>query len=272
MNHPIPAGDYVAHFDPELPHHRAWLLAVLEQLVAHEPQALEEGGTLRRLWTAHQAAAGAGQAPVDDIPAAVAVALPLVKEFEGCRLEAYPDPETGGEPWTIGWGSTTYGDGARVQQSDRISQELADALLAGRLERDGHMLAQRIPGWQKLVVDQQAALLLFSYNCGPSWFGSTGFSTLTSRLQAGELEQVPAALMLYVNPGGPTEAGLRRRCKAEAALLCARQGLGSGGGQHPLRRSLRGAFSAAALAGGGSAAPRAAAPAGSAAADLPSGR
>ena len=31
-------------------------MAVLEQLVAHEPQALEEGGTLRRLWTAEQAA------------------------------------------------------------------------------------------------------------------------------------------------------------------------------------------------------------------------
>ncbi len=116
MNRPTLAGDYVEHFDPELPHHRAWLLAVLEQLVAHEPQALEEDGTLRRPWTAHQAAAGAGPAPVADIPAAVTVALPLVKEFEGCRLEAYPDPETGGEPWTIGWGSTTYGDGAPVKQ------------------------------------------------------------------------------------------------------------------------------------------------------------
>jgi hypothetical protein len=51
----IPAGDYVEHFDPELAHHRAWLLAGLEHLVAHEPQALEEGGTLRRLWMAHQA-------------------------------------------------------------------------------------------------------------------------------------------------------------------------------------------------------------------------
>jgi hypothetical protein len=55
MSRSIPAGDYVEHFDPELPHHRAWLLAVLEQLVAHDPQALEEGGTLRRLWTARQA-------------------------------------------------------------------------------------------------------------------------------------------------------------------------------------------------------------------------
>ena len=46
-------------------------------------------------------------------------------------------------------------------------------------------------------------------------------ATLTKRLQAGELEQVPAALMLYVNPGGPSEAGLRRRRKAEAALWSA---------------------------------------------------
>ena len=221
MNHPIPASDYVEHFDPELPHHRAWLLAVLEQLVAHEPQALEEGGALRRLWTAHQAAAGAGQAPVADIPAAVAVALPLVKEFEGCRLSAYPDPETGAEPWTIGWGSTTYGNGAPVKQGDRISQELADALLAGRLERDCQLLAQRIPRWQQLSMNQQAALLSFTYNCGPNWFGSSGFSTVTKALQAGVLEQVPAALMLYVNPGGPSEAGLRRRRKAEAALWSA---------------------------------------------------
>ena len=47
MRHPIPAGDYVEHFDPELTHQRAWLLAVLEPLVAHEPRALEEGRTLR---------------------------------------------------------------------------------------------------------------------------------------------------------------------------------------------------------------------------------
>ena len=54
MNRPISAGDYVEHFDPELLHHRAWLQAVLEQLVGHDPQALEEGGTLRRLWIQHQ--------------------------------------------------------------------------------------------------------------------------------------------------------------------------------------------------------------------------
>ena len=36
MSRSIPAGDYVEHFDPDLAHHRAWLLAVLAHLVAHE--------------------------------------------------------------------------------------------------------------------------------------------------------------------------------------------------------------------------------------------
>ena len=226
MSRPVRATDYVEHFDPDLSHHRAWLLAVLEQLVAHEPQALEEGGTLRRLWSAHQAAAGAAPAPLVDIPAAVAVALPLVKEFEGCRLTAYPDPdpESGGEPWTIGWGSTRDLQGRPFKEGDRISQELADALLEGRLARDWGLLVKLVPGWRQFNVNQQAALLSFTYNCGPAWFGGEGFSTLTNRLCHGEQDKVPAALMLYVNPGGPSEAGLRRRRKAEAALWSAAPG------------------------------------------------
>ena len=40
MSRPISSGDYVEHFDPGLAHHRAWLQAVLEQLVAHAPPGL----------------------------------------------------------------------------------------------------------------------------------------------------------------------------------------------------------------------------------------
>ena len=72
MSRPIPAGDYVEHFDPELPHHRAWLLAVLEQLVAHDPKALEEGGSLRRLWTKRQETAAAASPSPSPSPPAVA--------------------------------------------------------------------------------------------------------------------------------------------------------------------------------------------------------
>ena len=30
----------------------------------------------------------------------------FIKGFEQLRLKAYPDPGTGGKPWTIGWGHT----------------------------------------------------------------------------------------------------------------------------------------------------------------------
>src|SRR5689334_19359009 len=40
----------------------------------------------------------------------------LIQQFEGCArlrqdgsVEAYPDPGTGGAPWTIGWGATGPG-------------------------------------------------------------------------------------------------------------------------------------------------------------------
>jgi GH24 family phage-related lysozyme (muramidase) len=222
----VPTSNYVSHYDPAKSHHRAWLQAVLDRLVALDPAALAEGSELRDLWkaaveTKAPQAWPEKPATVTDVPPAVAVALPLVKEFEGCKLSAYPDPETGAEPWTIGWGSTAYGDGAPVNQGDRISQELADALLADRLEQDCRLLAQQMPLWQQLSANQQASLLSFTYNCGPNWFGSSGFSTLTKALRSGQLDAVPAALMLYVNPGGPSEAGLRRRRKAEAALWSA---------------------------------------------------
>jgi GH24 family phage-related lysozyme (muramidase) len=164
---------------------------------------------------------------VADIPAAVTVALPLVKEFEGCRLTAYTDPESGGEPWTIGWGSTCDLQGRPFKAGDRISHEVADALLRGRLEDDWRRLRDCIPIYKALSVNRQAALLSFTYNCGPRWFGAKGFDTLSSALRSGALEGMPAALMLYVNPGGPSEAGLRRRCKAEGALWNASPDQGS---------------------------------------------
>lgn len=153
-----------------------------------------------------------------EFPVAVEVALPLIKEFEGCRLTAYPDPETGGKPWTIGRGSNVYDDGAPVKRGDRISQELADALLAGRLERDYQLLGQRIPCWRELGTNQQAALLSFTYNSDPACFGGKGFTTITKVIQAGELEKVPAALMLYVNSGGLLQIPLFPALTAGALL------------------------------------------------------
>ena len=58
--------------------------------------------------------------------------LDLIREYEGLRLESYPDPGTGAEPWTIGYGHT----GDDVFPRMRITRTEADALLRGDDIRD----------------------------------------------------------------------------------------------------------------------------------------
>jgi len=166
-----------------------------------------------------------------DSPAAK-LALPLIKEFEGCSLTAYPDPETGGDPWTIGWGATRYFDGAFVKRGDTIIQAVADDMLDSDV-RDvlAPRLAKSVPGWSRLSASQQAALLSFAYNVGAGFYGASGFDTISAALREGRLADVPAALRLYVNPGGPSEAGLRRRREAEAKMW--------GGPMRPTEKILR---------------------------------
>ena len=115
---------YVNHYDPAKSHHRAWLQAVLDRLVQHDPHALAEGSELRDLWKAAVETKAPTEKPdmTTSTSAAVAVALPLVKGFEGCKLTAYPDPASGGAPWTIGYGHT----GAEVRPGLTISREQAE--------------------------------------------------------------------------------------------------------------------------------------------------
>lgn len=188
------------------PHQLAALTALDESLTDPQRQRFSE------LWRA-----APPPKPADD--PAVKLALPVIREFEGCRLEAYPDPETGGDPWTIGWGNTRHFDGTAVKRGDTITQAVADQMLDSYVRDFARsQLAQRIPIWRKLNPGQQAALLSFAYNVGVNFYGATGFETITACLRDSRLADVPAALRLYVNPGGPSEAGLRRRREAEVKL------------------------------------------------------
>jgi len=154
---------------------------------------------------------------LDAFPA-VQLALPLTRFFEGCRLQAYPDPGTGGDPWTIGWGCTTFPNGRPVGRGDTISQPVADVLLESGLVWCWWTLGCLVPGWSRLKTHQQAALLSFSWNVGTYWYSTSGFSTLSRMLAAGNYDAVPGALLLYCNPGTAVERGLKARRSAEAEL------------------------------------------------------
>lgn len=103
-------------------------------------------------------------------------ALKIIKQFEGCRLKAYKD-QVG--IWTIGYGSTFYADGAKVQPGDVINIQKADAILYFVLE----MFAKKISELVKtqLTQNQFDALCSFAYNVG---VGALSKSTLLKKVNA----------------------------------------------------------------------------------------
>ena len=142
----------------------------------------------------------------------------LIKEFEGCHLNAYPDPLTGGLPITIGWGSTKDFNGQYFKLGRKITQEYADRLLTFDLENRFLPSLQRIPYWNEMNERQQGALLSFAYNLGARFYGSSGFNTISRVLRNKEWSNVPKSLYLYRNPGTNVEKGLARRRTAEGKL------------------------------------------------------
>ena len=142
-------------------------------------------------------------------------ALKLIRDFEGCHQDAYPDPLSGGAPWTIGWGSTRYSDGKPVKKGDRINMVEADMLLRLEVDRIAEKLRATVPYWGEMADQQKCALISFAYNLGSGFYGSKGFETISKRLREKDWAGVPDALLLYRNPGSNVEAGLKRRRIAE---------------------------------------------------------
>ena len=162
------------------------------------------------------------QAGKQDAPVAAEAWLPLVRkivqEFEGCELTAYPDPATGGEPWTVGWGSTRI-MGRAVKPHETIVQAQADAQLEVDLRRFHAGVTTLLPMASAWSANRQAALVSFTYNVGT---GALDSSTLRKRLLSGEdADKVIAEeLPKWVSPQQPhVIEGLRRRRNAEIALF-----------------------------------------------------
>jgi lysozyme len=146
------------------------------------------------------------------------VGINLIKSFEGCHLNAYPDPLTKSLPITIGWGSTKDFDGTPFKIGRVITQKYADALLEFDLKNRFLPKLSKIPYWREMNENQQGAILSFAYNLGADFYGSSDFNTITRVLKDKEWSKVPDALYLYRNPGTRVESGLARRRTAEGQL------------------------------------------------------
>lgn len=133
----------------------------------------------------------------------------LIKSFEGLELTSYPDPGTGGEPWTIGYGHT-----GGVKPGDTVTTAEAELLLLDDLYKFEICVEELCPGLNEWEF---SALVSFAYNVG---CGALADSTLRRRLAAGESPQIvlPEELPRWVNGANGPLPGLVRRRDAEVEL------------------------------------------------------
>lgn len=149
-------------------------------------------------------------------------AVKLIIQFEGLSLKAYRDPGSrNGLPITIGYGSTRKRDGSTFKLGERLTSKTeAYDLLMYQLETQYlPKLQETIPNWEKLTVNQKNALISFAYNCGASFYGNSGYTTISKYLEDKTYSMIPKAMMLYVNPGTNVEKGLRNRRQLEGQLF-----------------------------------------------------
>lgn len=144
-------------------------------------------------------------------------AFTLIERFEsyakelpnGC-CKAYPDPGTGGAPWTIGWGSTGPDIGpctqwTRQEADDRFKADVAKVAAN----------VTRLLGFAPTNQHQFDAFVSFAYNVGIANFGS---STLLRKHKKGDFVGAAAEFPKWNHANGKVMPGLTRRRAAEAEL------------------------------------------------------
>lgn len=145
----------------------------------------------------------------------------LIKRFEGCFLVAYPDPKSGGDPYTVGWGST----GPDVRRGTVWTQEQADAHLTRDVERFEAMANNAIT--VAVTQGQWDAFISILFNVGPGSAHKDGIlrlksgipSTLLRMLNAGDYDGCADQFLRWVSPGSNVERGLKRRRTAERIVF-----------------------------------------------------
>lgn len=140
--------------------------------------------------------------------------IELIKSFEGFRANAYPDPKSGGDPWTVGYGTTKFPSGRPVKKGDYVTPAQAEMYLREDVKKFASSVDALVT--VPLKQCQYDALASFVYNLGAPNFRN---STLLKKLNAKDYKGAADEFMRWVSPGSSVEAGLRRRRTAERSLF-----------------------------------------------------
>ena len=134
-----------------------------------------------------------------------------LKRSEGLRLRAYPDPATGGEPWTIGYGHTSMAGPPKVARGMVITAEQAEQILRTDVEK----FATGVEALIKVPVNENQ-FGAFAFNVG---LGNLKKSTLLKKLNAGNYAGAADEFLKWTKAAGKVMPGLVTRRKGERALF-----------------------------------------------------
>lgn len=133
----------------------------------------------------------------------------FIKGFEALRLIAYPDPGTGGKPWTIGWGHTKG-----VRQGDHITQDQAEQFFSDDLAVYELTVNSAIKC--PMTQSQFDAMVSLAFNIGgPAFAGST----LVKKFNVGDAKGAADEFPKWKNSGGKVMPGLVKRRAAEREVF-----------------------------------------------------
>jgi len=131
--------------------------------------------------------------------------LDFIKHSESSgvpMLTATPDPATGGEPWTYGWGRA-YG----VQRGETCTREQADAMLLEDCHKAEGIIFDHVK--VPLNIGQRGAVVSFLYNIGRGRKGvkdglielrNGNPSTMLRKLNAGDYAGAADEFPKWANP------------------------------------------------------------------------
>lgn len=141
-------------------------------------------------------------------------AVELILKYEGFNEKAYPDPATGGAPFTFGFGSQYYPDGSPVLKNHCCTEQKALEYLLHELEVIDSLLEKENV---KLDSYMNQALLSFIHSVGWEPFR---YSEILDDIENEEWSEVVDCMMQWIfdHEGNATGSLLNRR-KEEIGLF-----------------------------------------------------
>jgi lysozyme len=136
----------------------------------------------------------------------------LVAKWEGVRYQAYPDPATGGAPWTACYGHT----GPEVKPGTSFTKAQCEAFLKQDLAQ-AQAILRRCVG-RPMPQSVEAAYVSLVFNVGPRPVCQPN-KTPHNALRAGDWALACKALDLYKRAAGRVMRGLVLR-RADERKLC----------------------------------------------------